>query len=121
MDLMTARNVDPAVLTAAFETMPKPAFKALNVNEDGTASGRHVAVYSRSGPEGELVGLMTWQDALIALSAARGHNFLPGEAMMEDGDVADTVGQAESDRVARLTARRAEHVSAIAKIDERLA
>ena len=120
MDLMTARNVDPAVFTAAFETVPKPAFKAVSVDEDGAASGRHVAVYSRSGPAGELVGLMTWQDALIALSVARGYTFLPGEAMLEDGVVADTVGKAESDRVGRLTARRAELVLAIEKIDERL-
>lgn len=120
MDLTTARNVDPAVFTAAFETIPKPAFKAVNVNEEGTATGRHVAIYSRSGLEGELIGLMTWQDALIALSVARGYTFLAGAAQMEEGELADTVGEADTDRVARLTARRAEFEAKIADIDARL-
>ena len=121
MDLRTARNVDPAVFAAAFETTPKPAFKAVDVDEEGEAQGRHVAVYSRSGPGGELLGLMTWKDALAALAVARGYEFLPGGSVTEEGELADTVGQADSDRVARLTARRAELEAKIADIDARLA
>ena len=121
MDLRTARNVDPAVFTAAFETTPKPAFKAVDVDEEGEAQGRYVAVYSRSAPGGELIGLMTWQDALIAIATARGYTFLAGGAQLEEGELADTVGQADGDRVARLTARRAELQAKIDDIDERLA
>jgi hypothetical protein len=120
MDLRTARNVDPAVFTAAFDSTPKPAFQAVTVDEGGSPVGREVAVYTKSGPAGELIGLMSWQDALAALATARGYAFLEGGSMGEDGKLAETVGRADKDRVGRLTARRAELQAKIDDIDERL-
>ena len=120
MDLRTARAVEPAVFTAAFETTPKPAFQAVTLDEDGSPVGREVAVYTRSGPAGELIGLMFWQDALIALATARGYTFLNGEARGSDGTLTTTVGDADTARVSRLTARRAELQAKIDQIDARL-
>ena len=121
MHLRSAKLVDLKTFKQAFEASPKAAFQSVVTDESGKPSGREVAVYTNSGPAGEIVGIMTWKDALIVLADVKNYSFLEGEALNEEGELALIVGESDNKKTDRLLARRADLQAKINKIDERLA
>ena len=88
MHLRSAKLVDLKMFKQAFEASPKAAFQSVVTDESGKPSGREVAVYTNSGPAGEIVGIMTWKDALIVLADVKNYSFLKGEAARKYEDLA---------------------------------
>lgn len=121
MHLRSAKLVDLKMFKQAFKASPKAAFQSVMTDESGKPSGREVAVYTNSGPAGEMVGIMTWKDALIVLADVKNYSFLEGEALNEEGELALTVGESNNKKTDRLLAKRADLQAKINKIDERLA
>lgn len=121
MHLRSAKLVDLEVFKQAFEAFPKAAFQSVVTDESGKPSGREVAVYTNSGLAGEMVGIMTWEDALIVLADVNNYSFLKGEALDGGGELALTVGESNNKKTDRLLAKRADLQAKINKIDELLA
>lgn len=124
MDMRTAKDVERAVFVAAFAERPKPALRAVDVDEDDSPAGRDVAVYTRSNRGGELVGVIGWQELVSVMAEANGNDFLEGGST-DDSDggygVFDTVGGGVDRGAVRLQARRGRLVDQLAAVDEKLA